>query len=53
MFDKLLFFMISVIRSVLEVIPSKNYNVKFEVLLVATVKINMLFYVAPRSSVHS
>ena len=39
--------------SLLEDIPLKNYNVKFDVLLVASMKINMLFYVTPCSLVHS
>lgn len=47
------FAMISVIRSLLQVISSKNYSVNFEVLLVANMKINVLFYVTPCSLVHS
>jgi hypothetical protein len=39
--------MISVIWSLLGVILSENYNMQFEVLLVATMKNDLLLYVTP------
>ena len=47
------FQIISGIRSLLGVIPSKNYNVKFEVLLMATMKIVLLLYVVGSKSFRS